>query len=254
MRAVERTLDILELLGQAGDGRRITEISRRLKVPVSTIHRYLSSLASRGYVEQNAASQKYHLGLQALRLKDSSVMQMHMPAQARVGMLKLLDETGQTVHLAILSGIEIVYLDTLDAPSSFIIRTPPGKRAPAYHTSLGRALLAALPDEEVERRFAGSSLEALTPFTITTLPALIADLYLVRERGYAVDRRESGLGHWCIAAPVRDYTGEVVAAISVAMLLSQIPMDEEPRLSKLLLKVCSSVSSQLGYVAHARDA
>ena len=253
MKAVERTLDILELLGQAGNGRRITEIGRQLGMPVSTIHRYLSVLASRGYVEQNAASLKYHLGLQALRLKDSSVMQMHMPAQARVGMLKLLDETGETVHLAILSGIEIVYLDTLDAPSSFGIRTPPGKRAPAYHNSLGRALLAALPDEEVERRFTGA-FQSLTSYTIITVAGLIADLHLVRERGYAVDRRESGLVHWCIAAPVRDYTGEVVAAISVAMLLSQIPMDEEPRLSKLLLEVCSSVSSQLGYEANARDA
>ena len=248
MKSVERVLDILELLGQAEDGKRVTEISQELDIPLSSVHRGLAQLIARGYASQDDQTLKYHLGLQVLHLKDSAIQQMNLSRLARQGMQELLAQTSQTVHLAILSETEVVYLDTLVSPQSYEDRTPLGARKPAQWTALGKAQLASLSDEEVKRRYEGIALQALTPCTITNMKDLLTELHWVREHGYAVDRQEGSVGNWCIAAPVHDYTGHAVAALSIAMQISYIPMEREPELSQLLIRVGAEVSSKLGYV------
>lgn len=250
VQSVERALAILELLGNADVHLGISEIAQASQLPPSTIHRLLATLMELGYVEQNPETNKYTLGVRILQLRGAVIGHLTLGVHAMPVMKMLMNRVNETVHLAILNKGEVVYIERVEGLKTQGMYTRIGKRAPAYCTALGKVMLAFTPQdvwyEQVVRR---SGLKRYSPTTITTEEGLLAELQLVRQQGYAVDNGETGEVVRCVAGPIRDYTGSVVAALSVSGPQAQVTVSRIPELSEAVLAACHAISGKLGYRA-----
>jgi len=248
LRTLKRGLAVLELLGTAEGGCPVTEVARRLDLPMGTTHRLLQTLTHVGYVEQDPRTRRYELGLKILELRGATVGAMRIAAEARPLLRDLMLRTGLRAHLAVYRGGGVVYIDRVDNPSSLIQYVPIGKKAPAHATGLGKALLAHATDEEVAAFLAHQELTGLTSTTITDAEVLRRELAAIRQRGFAIDRGESVENTRCVAVPIFDYTGRAVAAVSVAGTLDEV----EPRLgelSRVVMEIARDISRRFGYRA-----
>lgn len=248
VQTIERAFNIIELLGNADYHLGISEISQRSNLPLATTHRLLATLLQLGYVEQNPETNKYTLGVRILQLRGAVIEQLNLGVQAMPIMKMLMNRVGETVHLAVLNDGEIVYIERVEGLRTQGMYTRIGKRAPAHCTALGKVMLSYTPeefwfDDVVKRR----GLRAFSETTITTVEGLRAALQRIRETGYAVDNGETGEKVRCVAAPIRDYTGQVVAAISVSGPQSQITVDRVVDLGQSVCHAAEMISQKLGY-------
>ena len=246
LRTLERGLAVLELLGTADSGCPVSEVAQRLQLPMGTTHRLLQTLLHVGYVEQDPRTRRYQLGLKILELRGATVGAMRMAAEARPLLRDLMQRTGLRAHLAVYRGGSVVYIDRVDNPTSLTQYVPLGKRAAAHATGLGKAILAHSTEEEVAALLARQALTGHTSMTITDAGVLRRELATIRQRGFAFDRGESHDHTRCVAAPIFDYTGRVVAAASVA----GSPDEVEPRLSALVpvvTGIAQDISRRFGY-------
>jgi DNA-binding IclR family transcriptional regulator len=247
VKVLDKALDILEAVGASEQGKSLAELVAELGLPPATLHRHLQDLVRRGYVEQDPDSKLYFLGLRVLSLRAQAIRAIQMVARARPFLRDLMLATNCTAYLAVYRDREVVYLDRVDAPTTVPRFVPVGgMRAPAYCIALGKVLLAALSREELEDYLATTELVPFTPHTLTDRNQLREHLSLVRERDYALDMEEQSLGSWCIAAPVRDYTGRTIAAISITIKDKSLA----ERLESMIPLVCGTalkISRELGY-------
>jgi IclR family KDG regulon transcriptional repressor len=193
----------------------VSELARRLELSTSTVHRVLATLTAERLLERGRSG-RYRLGLAMYDIGASVGPNLDLHEAALPVMAVLRADTGETVQLAVLDGLESVYIDRLESPHTVRIFARVGTRLPATTTSTGKVLLAALPADELEARLAQWEPERVTPFTIVDQGVLRARLREVAERGWAENREESRVGVVSVGAPVRDGTGTVVAALSVA--------------------------------------
>ncbi len=206
----------------------------------------LQTLLRVGYVEQDPRTRRYQLGLRILELRGATVGAMRMAAEARPLLRDLMQRAGLRAHLAVYRGGSVVNIDRVDNPTSLTEYVPLGRRAAAHATGLGKAILAHSPDEEVAALLARQALTGFTSTTITDAGALRRELAAIRQRGFALDRGESHENTRCVAAPIFDYTGRVVAAASVA----GTPEEIEPCLSELVpvvMGIAQDISRHFGY-------
>jgi DNA-binding IclR family transcriptional regulator len=205
VKSSERTLEILETLAASNERRSLSELARMLGVPKSSLHAILRTMHERGWVETDPSGTRFGLGVRALYVgtayPDSDDV-VSVAAQTLDWLVAQLDET---VHLGRLDGTDIVYLAKRESSHHLRMFSAIGRRLPAYATALGKALLAALPDDQLAEHLP-ETLTALTPHTLTDLDALRRDLDRTRRRGYAVDHEESTEGLGCIAVTIP--TGE----------------------------------------------
>jgi IclR family KDG regulon transcriptional repressor len=218
VKSADRTIDILELLANEPYGLTISDISDRLRVARSSTHGLVHTLRRRGYLVQRP-DRRFQLGARLIQLGLNVVDRLELRAIAREFLEKLVATTHDTALLVVPDRGEFLFLDKI-LSDALDVRTDPRvtSRRPLHCSSLGKALLAALPDEIVVRALDIEHLEAVTRFTITDGDALLQDLARTRERGYALDHQESVLGVFCVGAPVRDHTGRSVAAISLSTI------------------------------------
>ncbi len=246
LRTLERGLAVLEVLGSAEGGHSLSEVAQRLELSVGVTHRLLQTLMHAGYVEQQPRTRHYQLGLKILELRGATVGAIRMAAEARPFLRDLMLRVGLLTHLAVYRGGAVVYIDRVDSPESLARYVPIGLKAPAHATSLGKALLAYAPDDEVRAFLARCALTEFTPMTITDPEVLRHELEATRERGYALDGGESRIDRYCLAAPIFDYTERAVAAVSVAGTQAQI----EPHvadLAPLVVATAREISARFGY-------
>lgn len=248
VQSVERAFAILELLGNADYHLGISDVAEKTDLPLATAHRLISTMMNLGYVEQNPETNKYTLGVRVLQLRGAVIAHLNLGVQAMPIMKNLMKQVNETVHLAVLNEGEIVYIERVEGLQTQGMYTRIGKRAGAYCTALGKAMLAFTPEERwfkdvVERR----GLKRLSPTTITTVDALRAELDATRERGYAIDNGETGEAVRCVSAPIRDYTGAVVAALSISGPQTRVPIDRVPELSAAVKRASTAISHKLGY-------
>lgn len=247
---VEKTLKVLEYLATCNElTAGVTEISALLGYNKSTVYRILRVLADHGFVERNPRTQKYSLGVKILELGTAYLTNCEVRKQARPFLDKLVEDSGETVHLAVLRDWEVVYLDRVEPPNSGIsVGQKVGRRFPAYCTAGGKAMLAWLPEEQMEQFLTSVPLKPMTPKTITDAAELRRELARVRERGYAVDLEEIHEWGRCVGAPIFDFSGGVVAAVSVSGLSMRLT-DERIRtvLAPLVMEAAYNISSRLGY-------
>ncbi len=247
--AVERALDILEAIGRRGGGMTNSEISRRLHIPKSSASYILRTLERRGYLRRDRFTGKYKLGLKVLNLSHRALMGLDIRDVAHPVLQQLAERTRLTANLAILDHGEVVYIEKAEAPSFIKMDTWVGRRLPVHATSVGKALVAFLPPDEVKDILKEWGLSRLTPKTITVRSRFLRELERVRAQGYAVDDEESSPGVRCVGAPIFDSFGKVEAAVSVSGTTSQIDSAHLPRIAALVMEAARKISRQLGYRA-----
>jgi IclR family acetate operon transcriptional repressor len=244
--AVERAFDMLELLVSNGTPRNITEISRHLKIPKSSVFGILHTLRQRGYVEK-LEDERYNLTLKLFGLGASIVASLDIRQQAGPVLRSLAAETNITAHLAVLATDEAVYIDKAEAPGAIRLTTYVGCRAALHSTGMGKALLAWLPESEVDRIIASRGLTAFTPRTINSPAALKAELVQVRATGYGVAIEENEPGVCGIGAPVFDHTGHIAAAVNLGGTVLQIKKKDVPFLGECVMRAAAGMSQRLGF-------
>ena len=248
IQAVSHALDLLEQFHDDVDELGVTELSKRLKLHKNNVFRLLATLESRGYIEQNRATENYRLGLKALELGQTFIKQMGLLRQARPILDRMVEECNETSYVAIFKENHIVYLDVVETNLTVRVVSRVGSRLPAYCTASGKVHLAFMSDEELEATLAEQKLVQHTPTTLADLGKLKAELANVREKGYAIDNEELDPGVRCLAAPIRDYTRRIVGAVSVSgpnMRLDDKRIADE--LVPMILQAGEDLSTRLGF-------
>ncbi len=224
----------------------ISTLARRLGVAKSTAHRLAATLVSENLLEQDRASGKYRLGIALFRLGTLVRRRMNVSEVARPHLFSLRQTTNETVHLAILDGTDIMYVYFLESTQAVRMRSDLGLRKPAYCTAEGQAILAFSPPEVVQSVLR-KGLKPRTPRTITDPDALAKALDGVRARGCAVEDEESEVGVRCVAAPIRNDTGEVVAAVGVAGPVSRLSKKALAAFMPHVIATAQAISVSLGH-------
>lgn len=247
VQSLERAFALLEILCRSRGGATIASLCAETGLHKSTVHRLLAAMAARGYVQHDDAASAYHAGMRLCELAGHIVENLDIVGRARAPMERLARETGETVHLVMREGNEIVYVHKVESVHSAIrMFSRIGMRRPLYCTGVGKAILATLPDDEVDHVWAESEIQAFTEHTITTPEGFRRELALVRREGYALDNEENELGVRCIAAAIPDYTGRAGYAMSISAPLTRMSNDRIRELQDPLLAARDRIAAVLG--------
>ncbi|HEY3923169.1 MAG TPA: IclR family transcriptional regulator [Acidothermaceae bacterium] len=237
VQSVERALDLLELLAEAGSPQGLTQLAAASGLPLPTIHRLMGTLTERGYVRRESA-RRYTLGSRLVPLAESANKAFGawvLPALRRV-----VDLTGETANLAMMEGDAVVYLAHVPSAHSMRMFTEPGRRVMAHCTGVGKALLAQMPVADVRALLSRTGLPAQTERTITDVDELLEELGRIRVEGFAMDNGEQEVGVRCIAARVIHAPG--LMALSVSAPLVRMSEADVER----IVPVVTAVAAQLG--------
>ncbi|HKK02144.1 MAG TPA: IclR family transcriptional regulator [Desulfuromonadales bacterium] len=248
IQAVSHALDLLEQFHGDVDELGVTELSKRLKLHKNNVFRLLATLESRGYIEQNKATENYRLGLNALELGQTFIKQMGLLRQSKPILEDLVRACNETSYVAILKEGYIVYLDVAETDLTVRVVSRVGSRLPCHCTAAGKIHLAYMSEEEIDNQFPSRELKGYTPSTITDREQLKESLKQIAETGYAFDDEELDLGVRCVAAPIRDYTRRIVGAVSLSgpsMRFSNERIEQE--LVPLVLRASEELSTRLGF-------
>ena len=231
----------------------VSELARRLDLGKSTVHRLLTTLVQEGLVERNPDTGAYRLGLTMFEL--GQVVQSHMDLHGAVGpvLAALREETHEGCQVGVLDGHEVVYIDRLESSQTLRLFNETGRRVPVHTTSSGKTLLAHLTEPELERVLAAASpLAQMTPRSITDPAVLRTELARIRARGWseAVEEREIGVAS--IAAPIRDASGRVVAAVSIGGPAARMGAQQRRRLAEVVVEAGEAASRRLGWSPETR--
>ena len=253
--SLQRGLAILSLFRSERPLLGVSELGRDLGLSRSTTHRYVSTLVSLGYLQQDPGTKKYRLGPRVLDLGFSAINSMELREVAGPHLRELSDVTGYTANMAILDDLDIVYVDRYRSAQArqreIDLNLHVGARLPAYCTSLGKVLLAHLSEEERTARLGRIDFQRRGPNTITSRTALAAELLRVREQGYAVNNEELAYGLRSIAAPVLAHDGSAAGAINLAVhssMVSSATLDDG--LAPVLMRTAADISARLGFRQH----
>ena len=235
----------------------ISALAQRLGLAKSTVHRLATTLVEYDFLEQNRDTGKYRPGLALFELGTLVRRKMDVMSEAQAEIHSLAEATGETVQLAILDHLSVLYIRIRESHQAVRLSSGLGSRAPAHCTSVGKALLAYQPQETV-RQVIDAGLRRYTENTITDPDALLAELGTVRARGYAIDDEEMEIGLRCVAAPIRNHTGEVAAAISVSAPVQRMSKKSVLTTAPNVIAAADSISRRLGYIpslsgAHLAD-
>jgi len=246
IKSIDKALDLLEFLSANEQETGITEISKNLHLGLSTVHRILFTLKSRGYVIQNRNTKKYKLGIKLFELGCAVQSTKHLVEITKPYLKQLSQSTNETANLAILEGKEVIYLDTIESPEILRTEIMAGTRTPAHCTALGKVLLAFITDGEFESLYKSDEpLSSLTSKSISSLEGLKKNLKKAKEQGYAIDREEYKIGINCIGAPIFSRSGEVISAISITGPASRFTLNEMEKVKSKLIAISKDISNQL---------
>jgi DNA-binding IclR family transcriptional regulator len=246
--SVQNAARLLKEFGSADGELGVTELSRRLGLAKSTVHRLLATLTAERLLERDPATGTYRLGLMMWELGAHVSVHRILHDAATTVIEELRNATKETVQVAVLDGREVVYIERLESPHTLRIFGRIGHRNWAHCTSTGKVLLAFLPEQRLEALLQRWRLERRTDATICSLPQLRAELQRVRTQGWAENTGESEIGVASVAAPVRDSRGEVIAALSVAGPVMRVNGDALRGFFRAsVIQAGDAISDQLGY-------
>ncbi|NIO70672.1 MAG: helix-turn-helix domain-containing protein [Anaerolineae bacterium] len=248
LRSVDRAIAVLKAFSEEEPELGVTELSRRLQFPKSTVYRLLASLQREGVVDQDPETEKYRLGIELVRLAGLVLKQIDVRQVARPYLRSLAEASEETVNLSVLTGGgKVINIDGISSPR--IVRNVGwiGREMLPHCISSGKALLAYLPQQRLERVLA-RGLPRFTEKTIVDPILLREELKRVRQQGYAVAQEELEVGLSAVAAPIWNHEGEVVAAVSVSGPSFRLSSRKIPELAELTKRTANEISHQLGYV------
>ncbi len=252
VQSVERTLDLLEYLARSSGWMGISELSNATGQPVGTIHRLLMTLVARNYVVRDGRTRRYTLGPAFRRLAGIS---LQTPDWAEIGtplLRDLVEISGETANLAVMEGDRAVYVAQVQPRRMVRMFTELGNRVYLHCTGCGKVLLAYQPDSVIASIIAETGLPGFTDTTITDPGQLKQELEMIRQQGYAIDNGEQEEGVRCIAAPVYDPRGKVIAALSISGPGSRLDSRRIPTLLPHLKRISAAISSALAASASTK--
>ncbi|WP_344071879.1 IclR family transcriptional regulator [Streptomyces crystallinus] len=246
--AVARALDVLELFLESEAPLSAPDVMRRLGLPRTTVHELVTTLAARSYLVATPEQPgRYRLGVRTYQLGSRYAEQLDLAAEGQQVAREVAETCDETVHVAILEDTDVIYIAKVDSTHAVRMVSAAGRRLPAHCTSVGKMLLASLPEAELDARLADGELVAMTPDSITDPAALRTALAGIRARGTAFEHRESNPDVSCVAAPVHDSAGRVVAALSISVPMIRWTEEREEELAELALKGAGDLSVRLGH-------
>lgn len=240
VQSVERVFELLELITNAGGNVTLSELSSSTDLPLPTIHRLLRTLVSLGYIRQ-LPSRRYALGPRLIRLGEGATKQLGALAQPQLK--SLVDQLGETANMAVLDDDMVIYIAQVPSPHSMRMFTEVGRRAHTHDTGVGKALLAQLDDDTVRGIIARQGMPRPTSKSIGTIEELLADLSLIRERGYSIDEEEQELGVRCFAMSVPN--SPTPTAISVSGPVQRVDLAFSERAIPVLRQAAQIISEEL---------
>lgn len=248
IQSVSHALDILESFTKNEDELGVTGLSKRLGLHKNNVFRLLATLEHRGYIEQNHLTENYRLGPKTLQLGSIFIEQRECRRQARPILEALMASSGETAVVAVLRGNKVIYMDSVETDRTVRAVSRIGAMLPAYCTAVGKIQLAQLAAEDVERMYPESELLAVTPKTITSRAALAAELKKALERGYALENEETELEVRSMAAPIRDFSKKVIAAVGIVAPASRLTDEriEKNKISAMLIDAGNAISAKMG--------
>jgi len=241
VKTLARGLMVLEKLAEVPDGLSITELAETFKVDKGGMSRVLQTLSKYGFAEKDERTRKYMLGSQIVRLSRTLLTRMELRETAKPYLQKLVDQTGECAHLAILANGEALYIDQAESPSALRVTTGVGTLAPLHCTALGKILLAFTESPMPEL------LQNYTFRTITDPSVLRHHIDQISNQGYAMDDEEYNPGVRCIAVPVFDYRNRCIAAIGISGPTSRLPLENIANVVKTVQEIGKTLSARLSF-------
>ena len=243
--ALERGLAILEIIAKSKNGYTFSQLVRQLDFPKSSIHALLVTFERLGYLQQVDTSGRYVSGLNLVRIATAASHGIMLRQKAGPFLCDLTQRTGLTTHMAILEHNEALLVAKVEPSGTMPVATWVGKRIDYHCTSLGKALIAWLGEEELSRLMKERQMLRHNENTICTPGRLKQELHHIREIGYAVDDEEEEIGMRCVGAPILGVSGNVEAAISISGNVTQIRLEDVARLGPLVQETANEMSRHL---------
>lgn len=246
IQVLDRIVQILDCFTHEQPELQFTELQSCLDLHKSTLYRLLEAMRSYSLVEYDEKSGKYHLGLKLFQLGMIAMGRLEISECAASVLERLVEQTGETAHLCVLDGSDVVYISKFESKQTLRMPSNVGRRNPAYCTAVGKALLAYLSEEGLEDYLARTPLQSFTEKTVASPVTLKKQLREVVQRGYSIDDEEINEGLRCIGAPVRDYSRKVIAGISISGPTMRITKSRIPELAEYVMEAATSLSEKLG--------
>ena len=243
--SVKKALELLDHFTVERPELSLAEISREVDAHKSSVFRVLTTLEAAGFLEKDPLSGKYRLGLKILDLAGRVWGRHDIRQIAAPFMEELARQTEEVIHLAVLDGADIVYLEKKGQGQILTVATRVGGRNPAYASSMGKILLADLSESELKGILGQGKLKKLTPNTIDEIPKLIKELASIRKQGFALDNEETFPGIRCVGAPIRDARGRVIAAVSATVPAQRMDDKRIRELWRLVTNTARMISERV---------
>ncbi len=244
IQSISRAMNILEIVIQH-EPIGVTKVSNITDIHKSTVYRILNTLVHLGYVSQNKDG-KYHVGLKLFEIGSKAINNLDLRQTVSPYLKEIQEKTGETIHLGVLDYMEIIYIDKVESDKTIRMHSKIGKRSYAHSTSLGKVILAYSDDDIIERIIKEKGLPKLATNTITEPDEFRNHLQKVNEQGFALDEEENEIGIRCIAAPIFDYSGNVVAAFSVSGPSIRVTREKIMTFKDIVKSYSRQISSALG--------
>jgi IclR family transcriptional regulator, KDG regulon repressor len=247
LESADRLLRVLESFGPRELDVSLGDLADRVGLPKSSVHRLLTTLTAHRFVDRDPATRRYSLGIRLFELGSAAIHGRGLHGAAQPQLEELCRLTGETCHLAVLSGIDAVYVYKVDAPANISMSSRVGGRAPCHATSIGKVLVA-WASEDVLAEVRAQPMRPCTPHTITSVRRFEGELARVRVQGYALGLEEYAEGLHCISAPVREHAGRVTCALGIAGPCSRIEGERLVQLIPMVVRAAQALSRNLGFV------
>ncbi len=241
---VGKALDVLDRVAQVGRPVRFSELLTEGPYPKATLYRFLQTLTHQGMLAYDPDRQTYGLGVRLVRLAHAAWAQSSIAPLARRWIDSLSGELGETIHLAQLDLGQVLYVDKRNAARPVEMFSQAGKVGPAYCTGVGKAMLAHLPPDELDRALERQSFHRFTEHTLDTPQKLLAELQAIRVRGFALDREEHEPGIICVAVPILTRTGRVMGALSITSTTARTTLDALAALAPKLNETAARIAAE----------
>lgn len=245
VQALDRALRLLEILA-GGDGMTLTALASASGLAASTVHRLLATLAAHGFVELEDRDQTWTIGVEAFRVGQAFHRRFEVATMGRPIMRELMEATGETANIGIFEGGEVVFISQVESAEPIRAYFRSGERRHAHASGIGKALLAAMTRDRVERLVRDKGLPRFTDATITEPERLFADLAVIRRRGWSLDDEERSRGMRCIAAAIYDENGEAIAGLSISGPSGRLEPDRVDHLGPLVRRAADAITRAIG--------
>lgn len=245
VQSLDRALALLEVIAEA-DGLTLTDLSQRAGIPPSSAHRILATLQAHDYVAHDEERGLWLIGVRAFEVGSSFLRSRKLADTGRAIMRELLEECGETVNLAIADDGSIVFISQMESHHTIRAFHRPGSRGAIHASGVGKALLSALPDEQVRRILHKTGLEQFTPKTLVDPEGLFAELREARTRGWSVDDEERTTGMRCVAAPIYNEYGEAFAGVSVSGPTVRLTSERVGEIGPKVRRAAEAITHSIG--------